>query len=61
MNRDELMGHWHELKGKVKARWGDLTDDEFTEAEGNLEMLAGKIQKKYGGTKESIQSELERL
>jgi len=61
MNRNELMGHWHELKGKVKAKWGDLTDDEITEAEGRLEVLVGKIQQRYGGTKEAILNELEDL
>jgi uncharacterized protein YjbJ (UPF0337 family) len=61
MNRHEMEGKWTELKGKVKEKWGDLTDDEFTEAEGKMDVLAGKIQQKYGGTKEKIQRELEDL
>ncbi len=61
MNRNETMGRWHELKGKVKAKWGDLTDDEITEAEGRVEELAGKIQRKYGGSTESIRRELDGL
>jgi len=61
MNKDQVMGRWHELKGKIKAKWGDLTDDEITEAEGKYEELAGKIQSKYGGVKEKIQKEIEDL
>lgn len=61
MNRNQVAGGFKELKGKVKAKWGDLTDDEITEAEGKMEELAGKIQRKYGGTKEAILGELNKL
>lgn len=58
VNKDQVMGKWHEVKGKVKAQWGDLTDDEITQGEGKLEELAGKIQQKYGGIKEEILAQL---
>lgn len=58
VNKVQVMGKWHEIKGKVKARWGDLTDDEITQGEGKLEELAGNIQQKYGGTKEKILAQL---
>jgi uncharacterized protein YjbJ (UPF0337 family) len=61
MNRDNFEGKYKELKGKIKEKWGDLTDDEYTEAEGKVEALAGKIQQKYGGVKEDIQYELEHM
>jgi len=61
MNKDQVMGRWTELKGKIKAKWGDLTDDEITEAEGKYEELAGKIQAKYGGLKEAIKKEIDDL
>ena len=35
MNRDIIAGNWKQLKGQMKAKWGDLTDDVFDEAEGN--------------------------
>ena len=60
-NKDQIMGKWHEIKGKVKEKWGDLTDDEVTEAEGTLEGLAGKLQQKYGGAKQEILSQLQKL
>ncbi|MCX6021868.1 MAG: CsbD family protein [Chloroflexi bacterium] len=59
MNEDQIMGNWHEIKGKVTAKWGELTDDEVAEAKGELEQLAGKIQQKYGGTKAEIHRQLQ--
>jgi len=61
MNKDNIEGKFKELKGKVKEKWGDLTDDEYMEAEGKMDVLAGKIQQKYGGVKEDIQHDLEHL
>lgn len=61
MNRDTFEGKWHELKGKIKAKWGDLTDDDFTEAEGNMEAMAGKIQQRYGGSRDQIRRDLDNL
>jgi len=56
-----MAGKWHEFAGKVKAKWGDLTDDEMTETEGRMEELAGKIQAKYGGAKDKIMKDLDDL
>jgi uncharacterized protein YjbJ (UPF0337 family) len=61
VNRDTFEGKWHELKGKIKAKWGDLTDDDFTEAEGNMEAMAGKIQQRYGGSRDQIRRDLDNL
>jgi len=43
MNSDILKGKWNQLMGSAKERWGELTDDELTEAEGNYEVLVGKL------------------
>lgn len=48
MSWDRVEGNWKQFKGKVKEEWGDLTDDEITEAEGNREKLEGRIQERYG-------------
>lgn len=48
MNQDIISGKWSQLKGKAKAQWGDLTDDDFDVAEGNAEYLSGKLQERYG-------------
>lgn len=61
MNRMEMGGWWNEMKGKVKQRWGELTDDDFTQTEGKLDELAGRIQRKYGGNIEDIRRQLENM
>lgn len=48
MNSDQIKGKWAQLKGSAKAKWGDLTDDDLTEIEGETEKLAGKVQERYG-------------
>ncbi len=58
VSKDEVIGKWREIIGKVKAHWGSLTEDEITQSEGKLEELAGKIQQKYGGIKEEILAHL---
>lgn len=52
MNWDQVKGNWKQMTGKVKQQWGDLTDDEIAEANGDREVLEGKIQAKYGKTKD---------
>ncbi|OCX62820.1 general stress protein CsbD [Thioclava sp. SK-1] len=59
MNNDILKGKWKELSGSVKAKWGDLTDDEITQAEGDREKLEGLIQQKYGKSKEEAKKEVD--
>jgi len=61
MNRDIIEGNWRQMKGKVKARWGKLTDDELDQVEGNYEMLCGKIQEAYGLSREEVERDLSRL
>lgn len=51
MNRDQLEGRWNEFNARVKQAWGDLTDDELTQAEGNVEEIAARIQKHHGDSK----------
>lgn len=59
MNWDIVAGKWDQLKGSVKEKWGDLTDDELTEAAGERDKLAGKLQEKYGWTKQEAESQLD--
>lgn len=54
----KLKGNWNELKGKLKAKYGELTDDELTYAEGQEEQLLGKIQEKTGAAKEELEDML---
>lgn len=58
MNWDQAAGKWNQLKGSVKERWGKLTDDDLTVIAGNRDKLMGKIQERYGITKEKAEEEL---
>lgn len=58
MNTDMLEGKWKEIKGSVRAKWGELTDDEVEQVAGNTERLAGLIQQKYGHSKEEAKREV---
>ncbi|MEQ1512036.1 MAG: CsbD family protein [Lysobacteraceae bacterium] len=59
MNSDTIKGQWKQLNGRIKAQWGKLTDDDLTVAEGNGEYLAGKVQERYGLTKELALKQVE--
>jgi len=48
MNGERIKGQWKQLNGKLKSRWGKLTDDDLQVADGNAEYLAGKLQERYG-------------
>jgi uncharacterized protein YjbJ (UPF0337 family) len=48
VNEDKIKGQWKQLAGKLKTKWGKLTDDDLTVADGTSEYLAGKIQERYG-------------
>jgi len=61
MNWDQVKGKWKEMSGNVKAQWGDLTDDEVAEIDGDREALEGKIQAKYGKTKEEAKTEVNKF
>ena len=53
--QQQTIGNWGELKGRVKERWGQLTDDELHEVEGNYDQLLGLIQQKSGEAREEIE------
>ena len=57
MNNDIAQGNWKEIKGKIRAKWGKLTDDEVETLKGNMDQLSSKIQKAYGYAKEKAESE----
>lgn len=61
MNWDRIQGNWLEFKGKLRERYGELTDDDIEAAKGSQEQLVGLIQRTYGKTKEDAERELDRL
>jgi uncharacterized protein YjbJ (UPF0337 family) len=48
MNWDRIEGNWKSFKGRVKEKWGKLTDDDLDYAAGKRDQLSGKIQERYG-------------
>ena len=59
MNKDTFKGNWKQFKGKAKKQWGKLTDDDLDVVEGNSEILAGKIQERYGITKDEAKKQID--
>ena len=52
MDWNRVQGNWKQVEGKVKAKWGKLTDDDLTVINGRREQLEGKIQERYGLAKD---------
>jgi uncharacterized protein YjbJ (UPF0337 family) len=61
MTNLQLKGSWNEVKGKLKQKYGQLTDDDLRFAEGKDDELLGRLQQKLGKTKEELRKEIERL
>jgi len=49
-----MQGNWNQVKGKLKQKWAQLTDDDLMFEEGKEEELLGRIQQRTGETKEKI-------
>lgn len=61
MSNLKIKGNWNDLKGKIKKKYGELTDDDLTYVEGKEDELLGKLQKKLGKSKEEISSEIKKM
>ena len=55
-NTEEIEGNWNELKGKLKQKFADLTDDDLMYDEGKEDEMWGKLQQKLGKTQKEIKS-----
>jgi uncharacterized protein YjbJ (UPF0337 family) len=58
MNWDQIKGDWKTFKGKVREKWGDLTDDDVARIDGKREQLVGGLQKRYGIAKEEAERQV---
>lgn len=58
MNNLHFKGNWNIAKGKLKQRWGDLTDDDLDYVDGKKDELIGRIQKRTGETREAVEKAL---
>ena len=59
MNQEQVEGNWSQLTGKIKEKWGLLTDDDLTVAKGRREALSGRLQERYGIAKEAAETQLD--
>jgi uncharacterized protein YjbJ (UPF0337 family) len=58
MNWDRIEGGWKQMTGKVKEKWGKLTDDDLTTISGKQDQLVGKIQARYGVAKDEAERQV---
>jgi uncharacterized protein YjbJ (UPF0337 family) len=61
MNDDVFKGKWLQLKGQIKEKWGQLTDDELDQAAGQKDQIVGRIQERYGLAKDEATRQLDAL
>ena len=55
----EIKGNWNEIKGKLKQKYGELTDDDLAFAEGKEDELLGRLQQRLGKSKEEVRRAIE--
>ena len=61
MNSDIIQGKWKQLTGRIKSQWGKLTDDDLDVADGHREYLVGKLQERYGMSKDSAENQIKQF
>ena len=61
MNTLSFRGNWNEIKGKLKQKYANLTDDDLTFIEGKEDELFGRLQQRTGRTREQLREEIEKL
>jgi uncharacterized protein YjbJ (UPF0337 family) len=59
MNKLQIKGNWNEMKGKLKQKFADLTDDDLTFVEGKEDEMLGRLQQRLGKSEEEIRRAME--
>ena len=59
MNWDQIQGKWKQSVGKIKEKWGKLTDDDLNVVAGKRDQLVGRIQERYGIAKDSAEKQVD--
>jgi uncharacterized protein YjbJ (UPF0337 family) len=59
MDWNRVEGNWKQVKGKVKEKWGQLTDDDLDVIAGKRDQLEGKIQERYGIAKDQVRRDID--
>jgi uncharacterized protein YjbJ (UPF0337 family) len=55
MNKEQFKGNWKQFKGEVKKKWGQISDNDLLEMEGDYDKFLGVLQKRYGDQKEEVE------
>jgi len=59
MNWDTISGKWNELKGQAHSKWAKLTDDDLESVKGKFESLVGRLQQRYGHSRDQAEREVD--
>jgi uncharacterized protein YjbJ (UPF0337 family) len=59
MNWDTIEGNWTQMKGTLKEKWGKLTDDDISIINGKRDKLVGRLQERYGKTRDALEREVD--
>ena len=59
MNRNILEGNWKQIRGAIREKWGELTDDELDQIAGKRDKLAGVLQERYGYTQMEAERQID--
>jgi len=59
MNWDQVEGKWKQMKGSIREKWGKLTDSDFEQIAGSRDKFVGRLQERYGYTREKAEKELD--
>lgn len=59
--QDKLKGNWNIVKGQLKQKYGDLTEDDLTYVEGQEDELLGRLQEKTGEAKEALKDFIDKM
>lgn len=58
MNWDQIAGNWKMFKGKIKEKWGELTEDDLDVVDGKRDQLIGMLQRRYGTSRDEAEREV---
>lgn len=59
MNWEQIEGNWKQFKGRVRSKWGKLTDDDVELTKGKRDALVGRIQERYGSKRDDIERQVD--
>ncbi len=59
MNWDQIEGKWKQYRGLIREKWGKLTDDDLDKINGRRDQLVGRIQERYGISREEVHKQID--